>query len=767
MSDCRKYDELLEAYNQGFLDESARRELEIHLLECETCNLKAREGAQVTLLMHLDPDVRKVVSDLAEKPEISSALKEAVPKSIFGRFSKYMPAAALALILLVFLILKPWRLEFSLDEEAVAQPNLLAIMCFENLADPDDEQRLGPVLSNLLISDLSESSYFKVLSNERLFDTRRVLGEDEKDVVSSESALKIARSANARWLLTGQILQAEPSFIVVSHMVEVFSGQVVASDKISGRPGDDIFSLADDLSARIKRDLPLPDSAYLEVDPPVVEITTNSLDAYRAFLAGVEYFQKYQWQKAQVLLYEALSYDSTCAAAYYYLSLIRPYPESRILIEKGRTYSDNCAEKDRLLINAQFAFLHDDIRTTLLELSLLTKMYPEEKYPHFKMAQLAPKFITSQQAMGHLQRAVAIDPLYKNAYNLMGYVYYYMGDKKQSLAAIDKYIQMAPEEPNPYDSKADILARFGDHDEAMGLYRMVLGKDPDFRNALEKMALLSLFRRDYSVADSLYRLSAFLDRPDSLASIKYFEGCGLISLGRLGKAVSILNEGLEMAKPVQIGNLRWEDGIGGLMQWLGLRISGYYKDSPAVLKEIENTSVIKESYYTQYGFNFLLLHVEYLARTGNYERAAKITDGVKTYYDKNGIPLERYWLSAGVIEYYHGDFTKALNYLSQIHPGEDRLDYFAVYMLGRTYLELGRFEEAESEFHRVIDDYGLWRPYWVDIQTLAHYYLAEVYDKTGRKEKAGREYRKFLEYWGGSVSDLEEIKLARAKLAGS
>ncbi|NIM45602.1 MAG: hypothetical protein GTO54_08270, partial [Nitrososphaeria archaeon] len=102
-----------------------------------------------------------------------------------------------------------------------------------NLADPEDERKLGEITSNLLITDLSESQYLDVVSSQRLYDILKLLGREGEKKIDRNVATEVARKAGSRWMLSGSILQVEPQMIITSQLVDVESGSAIASQRIT------------------------------------------------------------------------------------------------------------------------------------------------------------------------------------------------------------------------------------------------------------------------------------------------------------------------------------------------------------------------------------------------------------------------------------------------------------------------------------------------------------------------------------------------------
>ena len=58
-----------------------------------------------------------------------------------------------------------------------ASANSIAVFSFENLKDPDDPERLGQILQELVITDLSGLGDTRVLSSQRLYDVQMQMGK--------------------------------------------------------------------------------------------------------------------------------------------------------------------------------------------------------------------------------------------------------------------------------------------------------------------------------------------------------------------------------------------------------------------------------------------------------------------------------------------------------------------------------------------------------------------------------------------------------------
>jgi TolB-like protein len=223
-------------------------------------------------------------------------------------------------VAVIVAILNPFKLEITPDQSAIAAENTLAIMYFENLVNEEDPRRLGEIVPNLLITDLSESEYVRVVSSQRLFDILKQKGKEGSKIIDRSTATDVATQAGAKWMLLGSILQEEPGTIVTSRFVDVTTGEVVASQRVEGGEGEKIFTVVDKMSREIRSDLDLPARSQEEQDLPVASVTTQSEEAYRHYIEGREHLSHRNMDKALASYRKAVECDSTFAMAYLGMS---------------------------------------------------------------------------------------------------------------------------------------------------------------------------------------------------------------------------------------------------------------------------------------------------------------------------------------------------------------------------------------------------------------------------------------------------------------
>ncbi|MCP4566861.1 MAG: tetratricopeptide repeat protein [FCB group bacterium] len=747
MDGCRdkRFENLLHAYELGLLSEPDREELELHLMECESCLARTRSFLEPARLLRYDPDLQEAACALDSEESDQSATVSWWKRS-------FAPAFVVVAVVLLALILKPWHIQIDPNLEAVAG-NRLAIMYFDDLTDPENTHRRGEIAANLLITDLSDSRYMQVTSSQRIHDILRLIGRDSIKTVDENTATQVAQQTNAKWMLMGCILQIEPIFVITTQLVDVASGDVLASRRFSGEKTDDIFAMVDRLTKGIKGDLSLPQEAQQEPDRRVAEVTTNSPTAYLYYIEGLDLHSKYYIAEARQSFHKAIEYDSTFAMAYYHLARM----EDRIYLGQAVEYAGKVTRRERYYINSLSASVAGDRDEAISQLEEALKEFPEEKTAHFQLAQYKIIRRNYDEAIGHLKRAIEIDPLYKTAYNKLAYFYSYIGDLENAILAVDKYVTLAPEEPNPYDSRGDIYSAFGRLDKGIDSYKQALSIKPDFWSSLQKLGNLFLYKREFDKADSCFRVLAETDNPYLQANARYNLGIQPVHRAEFNKALDLFDQ--YIADDSMANNFVSQS----VKHFQRARI---YVELEAFDKALSETELCIDKFRKgrpSDSIGYRNYYIQILAEAGRFEQARQLADELKSELKQIGRSLDPYWYATGAIAFAEGRPEEAVNAFEKITV--ETIEFPVHFMLGRAYQQAGRLSDAVVKYEEQVTVYSLWRLCWGIWFVKMHYYMGLAYEDSRWNDKAIEQYTIFLSYWENADSNLPEIEDARKRLA--
>ncbi|UCC45106.1 MAG: zf-HC2 domain-containing protein, partial [Candidatus Zixiibacteriota bacterium] len=414
----KQYGDMLYAYELGMLDDEEQRAFEQHLIECEFCSLRAEQNLEAAELVRHDPEIHDFTTSLVKDEATGTA---PLRKPIWNRWRYSMPVAA---AILLVLLLVDWRVDIHTDDEAMASANRLAVLYFTNVVDPADQDHLSDIATNLLITDLGESKYLRVISGQYMLDLARARGVDSGEIRQPQAAIALAREARANWILTGELLRIDSGIVITSQLAEVATGNILSTQRVTGEPDEDIFSVIDKLSAEIKRGLPLPSPAREETDLPISDITTTSADAFRHYLNGVEYVTRFYMAEGIDEFELALEYDSTFAMAYYYLARYL----NRDLIEQARKYSGHASQTEKYYIESQYHFINGDTALAIKLLQDLIAEHPDETLALWQLGFIKRMSGQIGEAIAYYEAALDVNPFYRSALNSLVYAYNAIGD---------------------------------------------------------------------------------------------------------------------------------------------------------------------------------------------------------------------------------------------------------------------------------------------------------------------------------------------------
>jgi len=670
-----------------------------------------------------------------------------------------IPASIIFVLVLLFLILKPFKFEIVPEKGAIAKENSLAIMYFENVADPEDKERIAQMITALLITDLSESQYMQVVSRQRLYDILKLLGKEDLKVIDKTVASEVAKKAGVKWILTGNILQTKPNIVLISDISEATTGKILATQRVSGGTGEDIFAVVDKLSPQIKNDLSLPERAKKEQDRPVTDVTTHSPEAYRYYLEGLDYIGKFYWTEAEKSFRKALEIDSTFAMAY--LQLIEVGSEDwEEMLAKAVKYSDKVSHKEKCYIRVLKADYTGTETEYVKELKKLVERYPEEKEAFQKLGAYYKNVRQFEQAAQHLTTAIKIDPLYKLAYNELAYVYNEMGDFEKSIWAINKYISLAPNEPNPYDTRGDLYAYNGKIDQAIESYKKALEIKPDFIRSLEKLGHMYLFKKEYAKAESCYyRELEFAPQSDRTWPSWVRELVARIPVyqGKFESALQFLDDGIaaDRADKVDSSQIARKHALK----------AGIYKQKKNLdlaLEEIEKCIEINRRVYPDDKISYWPTYARLLADNKEFAKAEEVAETLKKNIGRDQTLMYNYWSVIGSIDLAKGNVEASIiNLRKAAESGASRIYR---HLLAQAYLQAGRLDEAVAEFEKLVSRYDESRAATTIAAVKAYYYLGLAYEKSGWNKKAIEKYEEFLDIWKNADPGIPEVEDARERV---
>jgi serine/threonine protein kinase/tetratricopeptide (TPR) repeat protein len=727
-------------------------------------------GAELARIEKTLPETARTLP--LRKPQTSKQITVRLPSK-----KVWIPAAAVLAALAALLV---WQFV----PERAGSKRAVAVLGFKNLTGDSGLDYLREAIPNLLITSLEQSPHLRITSWERLKDLLKQAGRDPAAAAFDEEAgFEVCRRHGIEALVVGSYVKAGETFVTD---VKVYEAATRDSLKSASARGEGVASILksqiDEISREVGRGIGKP---LLKIEAPVrpiIEMTTDSMEAYNLFLRGRSEYEKYYLVEARQFLERAISLDPEFAMAHLYLARtavnLFDMDLAHEAMEKAFRYSARASEKERLAIAAGYAEMIErdpDKRIRLLQ--EFVRKYPDEKYALFDLGRLFQGRREYPESITVMERAVALDPEYGFAVNQLAYSHAMMGNFDEALRLFARYAALNPGDANPLDSIGETYIRMGRLTEAEEMYRKGLELKPDFFSEHASLLYIACLREDYGAAyhwiDEQDRqavpeaklvsawLRAFMDyflgrweaalaryaeirkqaeaagEVLAAANVDWITAFIRLDRGEAGAASEAAQRYVDLNAKSGLGLSAFEEATRAFILGSADLVRGQPADAARQLAMIESVLArIDPADAPQAAFLYRLLRAEAALAANDVERAIA--------FGREIVPVDLPRMAFDTVPVYNMPWLKDV--------------------LARAYWKKGDLDGAIVEYRKLttIDPANQVR--WM-ISPLYHYRLGRVLEEKGDKAGAAAEYGKFLEYWKDADPTHPELADARTRLA--
>ncbi len=635
----------------------------------------------------------------------------------------------------------------------------LAVLYFSNLSQDASLNWLDRGLTEMLTTNLAQVHGLDVLSTERVLAALQRLGKKEA-AMGPALAQEVARNAGADAFVTGVLLKVGPNRLRLDVRVQdTRSGQILFSEKLEGEDVQSVFGMVDSLTSRIAQRF-LPAGSLPAKAPAIEEAATSNVEAYRHYQLGLDYNRRVLSAEAARELEEAARLDPQFALAYFELSrayfVLGDRRKAEEMLRKIEPMQARLPRKEQLRYQAARGFSAGDLEANLRAREALLAEFPRESGARPTLAFGLNYLNQGERALAVLREGLALDPKDETLLNLSSYVRAWAGDMTGALEANDKYMAVRQGDPNPWDTRGDVLYTFARDDEALAAYRKVLELKPDFVAYQDyvKLAVVYADQKKFALAEAA--LQEYGQRTTTLGRlyVPVFEAQFQQERGNLEGARENYRKAV-----AQLGRAGQTQAAGGVLR----AFAGYSTllgEGPAALSFARQQKLQGEEW----------LAISFLEAARGDQQAAEHSlqqyAAAHPWVGAQALELQRvrYEIYAALLR---NDARAALGAASRL---PDLQEPGLLFLKGRAHLLLNDYAAAEQQFrHALIHERELSPlpaitggvPF---LAMLCHFYLGQVYEATAKRQQAVEEYQEFLSHFEGSRTRLPQVAEARAAL---
>lgn len=429
-------------------------------------------------------------------------------------------------------------------------------------------------------------------------------------------------------------------------------------------------------------------------------ITTSSKEALNLFIAGRAKFEDFEFINATPLFDKAIQKDPDFAMAYLYRSFSSGgYNVLRQNLEQAVKLVNKVSEGERYEILYYQARTTGDYQKEKEYFNLLLKLFYTDK----RVQLLAGNYYYYQNdytnALQHYRKCSELDKNYELAYNMIGYCQSGLGNYQAAEKAFQTYIKLSPNNPNPYDSYAELLLKMGKYDLSIAQYKKALEKDPNYLSSMAGIGNNYIFKGNFETARKCYQ--EYFDKSpsiDSKLSALYWKAVSYVHEGNTEKAVNVFDEYRALAEQENLINEEFAayKNQGYILSESGNPAEGikYFEKANALIAKSKLSDFEKENLNTC----SMLCRFYYLTIQEKLLKAKLESDNCKQKVELRKNPSEKKQLHSIFIIYQikKGDYNKAIE-CSKLASGNP-VDW---YYTAIAYKKMGDKNNSQKLFDQI------------------------------------------------------------------
>jgi eukaryotic-like serine/threonine-protein kinase len=609
---------------------------------------------------------------------------------------------------------------FSLKTNLLTEKDTIVLADFLNTSG---DMVFDGTLRQGLSVQLEQSPFLRILSDQQIQQTLQMMGQKRDAKLTPGIARELCQRTGSAAVLDGSIAQIGSRYLLTLKAVNCSNGELLSSAEAQASDKSHVLDALGKTASEIRNKLGESLTTVQKFDTPLVQATTSSLEALKAFSSCARSGGVID---ELPMLQRAIELDPNFAAVYgqmadYYSSLGEAERASEYA-QKAFDRRERVSERERLAITATYYFSTlGDLDQELRTWPILEQMYPRDWGPWNNSS-------SSRRSLGDYDRALR--------------------DAQEAL-------RLASDQSNTYLNVGQALLSLNRTDEVKQIVQRALTRGLDVPVLHLLLYQVAFLESDAKEMEAQLAALTGRDTPEALFAQSSTEAY----FGRRRNSRGFSRQVVEMARRLNFNEL------GAQVQDAdALREAEFGNPGQAI--KAATTALTLSSGRRAKVFSSLAL-----ARAGDTTRAQALANELSSQFSSDTL-LQRYWLPTirGSIELARQSPAKAIDALQSVSyelgdvgfsAGNGNL--YPVYIRGLAYLETHQGKEAAAEFQKFLDHRSIVLN--SPLGALAHLGLARAYSLQGDSAKARECYENFLALWKHADRDVPILKQAKAEYA--
>jgi len=588
---------------------------------------------------------------------------------------------------------------------------------------------------------LEQSPFLSIISDQRVQQTMRMMGQQPDAKVTPEIARELCQRTASTAVLEGSISQIGSQYLLTVKAVNCVSGESLASTEAEANDKNHVLDALGNTASQLRDKLGESLSTMQKFNTPLEQATTPSLDALKAFSLGIKTLSTSGSAAAIPFFKHAIELDPNFALAYTLVGrMYGDIGESGLAADftrKAYELRERASEAERFFITTSFHIVvTGDLEKAEQSCQLWMQAYPRAESPHSLLSGIIlPETGKYEKAVKEGTEAIRLNPYFPVSY------------------AVRMFAELA-------------LNRPGD---AMATYRQALDRKVDHFFIHIALYQIAFVQKDSAGMVQQVTLSA--GNPALEDEMLGLEADTAAYSGRLREALEFLQRAVASAQ--RFGEKEMADKYvagSGVLEGL-FRNAGEARRLADLAKP--RTSTLGAQYSAALAAAF----------AGDNARSQALADDLARRFPENTVVQLNFLPSIRAkIALNKGNASEAIKILQVAAPYELGAALSSnsacaalcpVFVRGEAYLAAHQGSEAAAEFQKILENRGIVanKP----IGALAYLGLARAYmlqsqssheaDANAARVRGRAAYEDFLTLWKDADPDIPILKEAKVEYA--
>jgi len=681
----------------------------------------------------------------------------------------FIPALVVAAIIVIGVIL--WQV--LPQEEVVPIPSdkpSLAIMYFKNNTGNENLDHWRTMLSNLLITDLTQSKHLRILSEDKLFNILSQLNQLKAETYSSEVLKQVATQGGVNHILQGAYAKAGDEFRINVTLQEASSGELIGSESVAGLGEKSIFTMVDQLTRRIKANFKLSEEEIMsDLDKEVRNITTSSPEAYKYYVEGRRYHTSGENRQSIQLMERALSIDPEFAMAFRSIAQsynnLGLFSESAKYMQKAFELTERLSDRERYQIQGDYYSDSDKTYDKAIEAyTKVIELYPDDTIANHNLGSIYADIEELDKAIERYEACVRNKTEFIGSYTQLTTSYRAKGRYDRAREVLEDYIHNVSNNAQIRRSLATNHIHQGELELALAEMDKAFLLDPTHFVNFRRKGDIYMYKGDLVKAEEEYQKLLNLREPVAQAWGNSRLAYLYLLKGKFEEAKKLSKQGVELSK--KFGQSLWESMFNLSSAYLHQNSGNpeiALRECDEAWKSGEKADFLFGQKLALYAKASVFLKMKQMPEARN--EAERLKEMIEKGLNKKEIRM--YYHLMGMMELEKGNFGRAVRYfedtlaLESYGPLAKSAEF--INSLALAYYRSGNLEKA-LENYQWITTLTTGRLGFGDIYAKSFYMLGKIHEEKGLKEKASEYYEKFLALWKDADSGIPEVIDAKNRL---